>query len=409
MHPIMTQAFRRMARFPLTAAALALLTLPQLAHAAPAPEVDHQATRKICQVTGEVDRSTGRATVNRTESRYRFWGTDLGASFEHDGKLVVLFGDTHPMPGLERLPDRDLLAISADTNPEDCLHVDVLTDGDGGYRPLAIPGVDGGEFSVPTGGFSAGGAMHVVATTGKSATSPMARSILAKSVDGGRTFQPEYELSSRHFINVAAAHAEPADASGLPAGAGDGILLWGSGAYRKSDAYLAVLPADRVGDRSAMRFFAGTDEAGQPRWSAREEDSRPLFQQSCIGELSVAWNADLGKWVMMYNCGEPRSRILVRTADRPWGPWSSPQVLFDAAADKGFCRFMNNPGEAGCPAVSDPHNPETAGDPYAPYMIARFSRGEPGRYSDVYFLMSTWNPYNVVLMSARLKVPEPNA
>ncbi|MBC7908579.1 MAG: DUF4185 domain-containing protein [Rhodospirillaceae bacterium] len=382
-----------MQRIPLMSLAFAaLVALPDQAQTQ--VTVDHTATAKICQVTGEVDRSTGQPTVNATERKFRFWGTDLGASFEHDGKTVYLFGDTHAAPGLERKRDRDMVALSTDTNPEDCLKLDVVTDADGGYRPLSVAGVDGGEFSVPTGGFSANGAMYVVATTDKTATSPMGRSVLAKSSNGGRDFQPQYDLSTNHFITVAP----------VPANDGKTILLFGSGTYRTSDVHLAVLPQDRADDLTTLRYFAGTDANGAPKWSDKEADSAPLLNQSCVGELSVAWNADLNKWVMLYNCGAPKSQILVRTADQAWGPWSAPQVLFDASADKGFRQFMHDPDGA-CPKpLSDPHSPQTAGDPYAPYMIAKFARGVAGSHSDIYFLMSTWNPYNVVLMKARLQV-----
>jgi hypothetical protein len=67
---------------------------------------------------------------------------------------------------------------------------------------------------------------------------------------------------------------------------------------------------------------------------------------------------------------------------------------------------LRNPG---CPPIADKGRIFTAGDPYAPYLIARFARGVPGSESDIYFLMSTWNPYNVVLMKARLRLREPQA
>ncbi|HSV29115.1 MAG TPA: hypothetical protein VLL76_06135, partial [Candidatus Omnitrophota bacterium] len=97
----------------------ALAILAALPAGAAEPVVERAS--KICQVTGEVDRSTGQPTVNATESRFGFWGTDLGASFQHDGKTVFLFGDTHPVKGLERARDRDLVAVSDDREPEDCL------------------------------------------------------------------------------------------------------------------------------------------------------------------------------------------------------------------------------------------------------------------------------------------------
>jgi hypothetical protein len=376
--------------------------------------IDRTETRKICQVTGEVDRSTGRKTINATESRYRFWGTDLGASFEHDGQLVFLFGDTH---GFAKRPhDSDIIGLSRDSDPDDCLELDFLTDADGAYRPLRVPTVSGGEFSVPTGGFSARGDMFVIATTDTTPTSPMGRSVLARSSNGGRDFDRVYDLSTEHFINVSAQPVAAAAAPGLPAGMGRGILLWGSGSYRTSNVRLAVLPEDRPDDRSGLRYFAGLDAAtGEPRWSERESDSRALFNQPCVGELSVAWNEFLGRWVMLYNCGKQRSQIMVRTATQPWGPWSQPQVLFDARDDGGYCRFMYDGGVQTvstanpCRALSDEHSPTVAGDPYAPYQIASFSRGVRGSHSDVYFLMSTWNPYNVVLMKARLRLPTETA
>jgi len=52
--------------------------------------------RKICQLTGERDRQRNADTLNRTETRFGLIGTDLGASFEHDGRLWFLFGDTWP-------------------------------------------------------------------------------------------------------------------------------------------------------------------------------------------------------------------------------------------------------------------------------------------------------------------------
>src|SRR4051794_40724246 len=51
-------------------------------------------TRKVHQLTGEQDRERGVPTLNRTESTVGMFGTDLGASFEHDGRLWFLFGDT---------------------------------------------------------------------------------------------------------------------------------------------------------------------------------------------------------------------------------------------------------------------------------------------------------------------------
>ena len=51
-------------------------------------------TRKVIQLTGDIDRETGHMTTNQTEKKFGIYGTDLGVSFLHDGKLYFLFGDT---------------------------------------------------------------------------------------------------------------------------------------------------------------------------------------------------------------------------------------------------------------------------------------------------------------------------
>jgi hypothetical protein len=44
-----------------------------------------------------------------------------------------------------------------------------------------------------------------------------------------------------------------------------------------------------------------------------------------------------------------------------------------------------------------------AGGVYGPYQIAPLARGESGSWTQLYFTMSTWNPYQVMLMTARLQ------
>ncbi len=99
-----------------TAAVLAALPAAldvAAAHAQPTAAFPQPgATQKVCQLTGENDKETGLPTLNRTASRHGFWGTDLGSSFEHEGRLFFLFGDTHAVPGLQRKRDRDLIAVT---------------------------------------------------------------------------------------------------------------------------------------------------------------------------------------------------------------------------------------------------------------------------------------------------------
>ncbi|MCI0756068.1 DUF4185 domain-containing protein [Teichococcus vastitatis] len=381
-------------------------------------QVDARGTRKVCQVVGEFDRQRNVPTVNVTETRFKFWGSDLGASFEHKGKLYVLFGDTHPSGGLARARDADSIAVSNTTNPQDCVRLSFLTEPDGGFRQLQIPGVYSGAFAVPTGGFSLDGRMYILASGDNRERRNIGRSVLARSDDDGHSFRYLYDISRDRMVHVAPVPVPAGQVPDLPVSGGAGLLLWGSGDFRRSDPHLAFLPADAVEQPGALRHFAGLDPVTRsPRWSADEADSVPLFHQPCLGELSAGWNPFLSKWMLLYTCGGPRASTILRTADKPWGPWSAPETLVDPAEQDGECGFISGgrPPQPSqwtrfirfsrrCPAVSDPHTPSTPGEAYGPYLISRFTQGEPGRSSTIYFLVSTWNPYTVVLMQTRLRV-----
>ena len=407
------------------------------AAAGSAPPVLLQRSVKICQVLGECDRERGGAgtctnglrgqpTLNVTESRYGLFGTDLGASFEHNGQLFFLFGDTIPSgfhaPPTARPHDSDSIASSTDADPEDCLSLQFVTAADGYYLPLqvAIPSgdaaapVDLGSFETPVGGFSANGTMYVFFTTDAVVTSSaitLGRSVLAKSTDGGRSFTHVYDASTNKFINVAPVVVDNADVPGLPRSTGQGLLLWASNtAYRRSDPYLAYVPLDSVEDHTTWRYFAGT-KSGQPVWSAAESSAVPLFATTpCIGELSVSWNPFLRNWLMLYNCLDPRG-INLRAASLPWGPWSSSAVIFDPVVDSGYCHFIHwsdaaSPtplgGSAPCDSLSDSGANNTFGGEYGPYFISRYTRADTSS-TTIYYLMSTFNPYTAVLMKAALR------
>jgi hypothetical protein len=372
-------------------------------------------TKKVAQLTGEFERSLGPdvKTINQTESRFGLWGTDLGASFEHNGRLWFLFGDTHPVGGHNefRPPDGDAIAYTRDVNPDRGLRLSFVTAPDGRFKAARIPGVSLAAFEVPTGGFSANGKMYAFYTT-DSKPSPvgqiMGRSVLVRSQDNAQTFSLVRTVSTDKFINVSPVAVNNPTIPGLPTTTGQGLLMWASGKeYRRSNPYLAFTPLDGVEDGSKTRYFAGTDPAtSQPKWSEKEADAVSLFDHPSIGEISVAWNPHLRKWLMLYNADKPRG-INLRTADTPWGPWSESQVLFDPGRDKGYRHFMHASTDSGPDdGLSDPGQEKVWGGEYGPYMIPKFSTGSDGK-STIYFTMSTWNPYNVVLMKATLELKKP--
>jgi hypothetical protein len=371
-------------------------------------------TRKVCQVIGDVDQERAEVTVNQTATRIGLAGSDLGASVQHGAGIYYFFGDTNPSGDLsgDRPFGGDSIAFSDDPSPDDCIRLDFVRAPDALYRSPSLPGISLSSFEVPTGGFSAQGKLYVFFTTESSEARVMGRSFLASSANGGRDFTYLYDVSRDKFINVAPVVVDHTSVPGLPplpatggTGAGEaGVLLWGSGAYRESDPYLAWAPLAAIEQRSAWRYFAGVDPAsGRPRWSEGEADAVPLFANPCIGELSAGWNPILEAWLLLYNCHEPRG-IIYRVAGAPWGPWSDAALLFDPGVDGGYCHFIHTNWDAEmCDSVHDPGREREWGGEYGPYLINAYIGGGGGR-AIIFFLMSTWNPYTVVLMQATLEL-----
>lgn len=361
------------------------------------PSIAAERPRKIAQIVGEYDRSRKRFTANRTLSRFKLLATDLGASFRHWDRGYFLFGDTAGIHG------GDSIAHTRDDAPEDGLDLTFVTGRDGAYKPVSIQGTSQDGFEVPMEGTSVNGRMYIYHTTDYRVGPIMGRSVLAVSKDDGAEFAYLYDLSVTYFINVSVVEISCRDWPGLPRKEGEGLLLFGSGLYRKSPVRLAFQLAEEIEHKETIRYFAGLNADGSPRWSEREHDAIPVFPEDCVGELSVSFNRFLGKWIVLYNCGRERQVIVVRAADKPWGPWSEALVLFDPRRDDALGAFMHDPREGGVRDILyDPGRERVPGDCYGPYQIDWLARGDDDS-TTIYFTLSTWNPYTVVLMEAVLR------
>jgi hypothetical protein len=341
-------------------------------------------TKKVCQLTGDFDRAAGVPTLSQTGRRFGVDATDLGSSFEHKGHLIFLFGDTWGRAGAW-----DALAWTKSTDPEKII-LDFFRAKDGKWLPPTVPGLSQKAFEIPSGGISVAGTIYVVFTTDHTEEKVMGRSILATSRDDGRTFQALYELSRGKFINVSFWLV-------------DGWLyIYGSGEYRKSSVCLARVRPGSIRDRSKLQYFAGIDEDEKPYWSKTEVDAVPLFQHDVVGEFSVAYLEPVKRYVLLYNSKEPRG-IMIRSAEAAWGPWSEGTVIFHPWRENGYGHFMHISArfKRKSDSLSDPKREDEWGGEYGPYVMSRFTTGDNGRCR-IYFTMSTWNPYQVVVMRSDL-------
>lgn len=372
---------------------------------------------KMTQLIGDEDKEFHRPTASRTVTRYGLNGTDLGYSFEHLGKVYFLFGDT---VGVNKgALDSIATAETGDSggDPKGDVRLDFLTAKDGKYLTIQPPGISMGAFEVPVSGISLNGQMYVVVSTNHSEDRSTDRSVLTRVTLPATptSFRPLRTISQRpagKFIKMSL-HLQPGPIAGLPAG-GPFILMWGTGEYRHSDAYLAIVPESQFESGQGSLYFAGVDAAGAPAWAPVESAAKPIVSNGTIGDLSVTWCADLGAWLMTYDSRPPaRAGVLFAYSAFPWGPWSEPQLIFNAVNDGGLGKFIHDPalspddGLAGPVIGKGQSNPAAVhGGAYAPYVVERWTKYQaPGLV--IYYVLSTWNPYVVVLMQSRFRVSGP--
>jgi hypothetical protein len=363
-------------------------------------------TTKVEQLLGEEDKQLRRPTLSQTVTRYGIEGTDLGNSFEHGGRVYFLFGDT-----VGRLRHAlDTIATTDAVNPESGVRLDFLKSG-GDYLTIQPPGISMGAFEVPVAGISLGGQIHIAVSTNHTEDRATDRSVLTKFTPPA-SFQPLRTISqlpAGHFVKFSL-HSAPGAITGLPSG-GPFILVWGTGAYRKSDAYLSIVPAAQFESGKGTRYFAGLDARSAPVWSEKESDATAIVQNSTMGDLSVTRCKDLGLWLLTYDSRDPAPRgILFAYSRTPWGPWSEPQIIFNAARDGALGKFIHDPQSHPDDELAGPvigigqANPQAVhGGAYAPYVVERWTKVQGSELS-IYYVLSTWNPYVVVLMKSRMQV-----
>ncbi|MFI6595799.1 DUF4185 domain-containing protein [Nonomuraea sp. NPDC050536] len=287
---------------------------------------------------------------------YAVHGTDLGSVFTMGDRTYLVFGDTF---GEGRSFWRsNVMGYTADRDLSDGLRLDGMVTDEVGLAKELLPSkkVDGAEMTViPTYGFAVGQSMYLhymsVRHWGEPGHWDVNRSGLARSDDQGvtwRTLDAPTWPGESGFAQVSVARD------------GDLLYFWGIPAGRFGGVRLARVPAGRVEDPAAYEYY------GPHGWSADARAAR-LVVDDTVGELSVQRNDYADAWIMMYL--KEGTGVVMRQSAEPWGPWSEPKPVVDAAEYPGL---------------------------YAPFMY-------PGSGSRVYFNLSLWEPYNVFLFSVDLR------
>ena len=386
-------------------------TPPPAAHLAKPPRevalhyVD-DSTVKLEQLIGDEDKERHKPTANQTFTRFGVEGTELGSSFEHQGHIYFLFGPTlGRSPGLS-----NTIATTDTTNPTGGVHLDFLTNG-GKNVAVQPTGVTMAPMDTPVAGISLDGQMYVAISTNFTKGRATERSVLTKFVapETFQTVRSISELPDGRFIRMSM-HAQPGTIAGLPPG-GPFVLTWGTGRYRESDAYLSIVPAGQFEAGKGIRYFAGLDASNAPTWSDNESDATPIVKDGTLGDLSVTWCKELGLWLMAYDRRTQPNGIAFSYSRTPWGPWSEPEILFNPVRDNALGKFIHGPMRKIDDGLAGPvlgqrgrvNAAEIRGGAAAPYVVERWTKVQ-GSELELYYLMSTVNPYVVVLMKSILRI-----
>ncbi len=140
------------------------------------------------------------------------------------------------------------------TSLEHGLTLDFFRADDGTYLKVAPPGVRMSGFEVPAAGISVGGKIYLFCTTDHTPTEVMGRCVLVEFDEAKGSFRTVRDVSRRpgNFINVAP-HLAPVDPAEWPGGEDPPVLIWGSGAYRRSHIYLSRIAAAQIEHPTVMR------------------------------------------------------------------------------------------------------------------------------------------------------------
>lgn len=373
--------------------------------------------------TSFVDWVTGNFAPNDTYSRFGVWGTDVGTAWDNgiaddpstpinEHQVLMAFGDTFSGPNMTGNWLNNILFRSSDANLADGISIPAGQWFNGnmfGGTPLSSPttarqiilpaklpaGLPSGVTLIPTSGISVptpgtqfGATQYLSFMSVKQWGAPgqwtTNYSAMAYSTDNGENWTIAPQSVRQNWGGNAnfqqAALVRP----------GDGyVYSYGTPNGRGGAAYISRVAEADILDASKYEYYNKGSAGGwfgigaiKQGWYKDPAKAGVVFGRdtgACgigkpgnqVSEMSVQYNPTLGKYVTLY--GDQFNNIVLRTADRPEGTWSAATVLM----------------------------PQQNGGIYAP-MMQPWSPSTLGTGTDLYWNLSLWSEYNVMLMKTDL-------
>lgn len=364
-------------------------------------------------------------------SGFNIYGTDLGIMWDNEQTgpthyVLTAFGDTFSGPNMTGDWRSNVLLLSTDTKLYNGLSL-LQTGPAYQFIPSSSSalGLGGSEVTIiPTSGIAVLGKQYVNYMSVKSWDTPgrwttnysamsVYNSVTDKWVLAPSTIRSaswfgsskRYVPGSQNF-QQAAYVLEPEDQ--VAPGETRYLYAFGTPSGRAGSAYLSRVAQDDVTDLAKYEYWDGDKwVAGKPAVAVpvigSATDKRPIIgffvdiandpnffggvfgglvgakQGGHVSEMSVQYNEYLGKYVVMY--GDGNNNIQMRVADTPEGTWSEPIQVASSLQYPGLYAPMIHPW-SGTGELTD-------------------SAGNPD-ISNLYWNMSIWGDYNVVMMQTDL-------
>ncbi|KRD13824.1 hypothetical protein ASE48_29855 [Mycobacterium sp. Root265] len=379
------------------------------------------------QVSGStqfVDWVTGNFPPNDTLNRYGIWGTDIGTMWDNgipddpstpinEHQVLIAFGDTFGGPNMTGTWRLNTLFRSSDIVLGDGMAVPdgqwfngnmfggsplwekyyarqiILPERLPSGLPTGVTLIPTAGISVPTPGTKYGATQYLsfmsVKQWGAAGQWTTNYSAIAYSEDNGENW----------YISPASVRTNFGGNSNFQQASfvrpGDGfVYAYGTPNGRQGEAFVSRVLEKDILDVTKYEYFS----QGNPGWffgfgsypagwyKNDPAKASPIFgreQGACgvakagnqVSEMSVQYNKTLKKYVAMH--GDQFNNIVMRTSDTPTGNWSGPTVVMG----------------------------QQNGGIYAP-MMHPWSPSTLGTGTDLYWNLSIWSEYNVMLMKTDL-------
>lgn len=93
-----------------------------------------------------------------------------------------------------------------------------------------------------------------------------------------------------------------------------------------------------------------------------------------IGNVSVAYSAELGLWLMTYDGGRQTQKttgFYFTYAAKPWGPWTAPQLIFNDVRDSGLGSSSTTRASCRTPRATASTDPSSGATTHVRCAVAR--------------------------------------